>query len=203
MGRAWAWGQAHLVAQEEIRLQRKRPRFNPRVRRSPGEGKGSPLHYSCLENSMDRGAWWPTVHGVINSRTRLRDSHFHFTHLCLHPGPYSWKAEWYGKSTFGPQTSFLFCKISLMTAGSWIVDFSRVDQGKYSCLACSRCSKRLNFLSRVFSKNVLKLHRWLTCGENGLLVFHWNSSQNEATEPDILLHSKNIYQAWNIEWSSS
>ena len=31
--------------------------------RSPGEGNGNPLQYSCLENSMDRGAWWATVHG--------------------------------------------------------------------------------------------------------------------------------------------
>ena len=35
--------------------------------------KGMALHYSCLENSMDRGAWWATVHGVAKSRTRLRD----------------------------------------------------------------------------------------------------------------------------------
>ena len=32
--------------------------------RSPGEGNGNPLQYSCLENSMDRGIWWATVHGV-------------------------------------------------------------------------------------------------------------------------------------------
>ena len=32
--------------------------------RSPGEGNGNPLQYSCLGNSMDRGAWWATVHGV-------------------------------------------------------------------------------------------------------------------------------------------
>ena len=37
--------------------------------RSPGEGNGSPLQYSCLENSMDRGAWWATVHGVTKSWT--------------------------------------------------------------------------------------------------------------------------------------
>ena len=36
----------------------------PESRRYPGEGNGNPLQYSCLENSMDRGAWWPTVHGV-------------------------------------------------------------------------------------------------------------------------------------------
>ena len=37
--------------------------------RSPGEGKGNPLQYSCLENPMDREDWWPTVHGVAKSRT--------------------------------------------------------------------------------------------------------------------------------------
>ena len=41
--------------------------------RSSGEGNGNPLQYSCLENPVDRGAWWATVHGVAKSRTRLRD----------------------------------------------------------------------------------------------------------------------------------
>ena len=41
--------------------------------RSPGEGNGNPLRYSCLENPMDRGAWWATVHGVAKSRTLLSD----------------------------------------------------------------------------------------------------------------------------------
>ena len=39
--------------------------------RSPGERNGYPLQYSSLENSMDRGAWRATVHGVVKSRTRL------------------------------------------------------------------------------------------------------------------------------------
>ena len=39
--------------------------------RSPGEGNGYLLQYSCLENSIDRGAWWATVHGVAKSWTRL------------------------------------------------------------------------------------------------------------------------------------
>ena len=42
-----------------------------------GEGNGTPLQYSCLENPMDGGAWWAAVHGVAKSRTRL--SHFTFT----------------------------------------------------------------------------------------------------------------------------
>ena len=43
----------------------------PGLGSSPGGGNGSPLQYSCLENSMDRGAWWATVHGVTKNRTRL------------------------------------------------------------------------------------------------------------------------------------
>ena len=41
----------------------------PEFGRSPGEGHGNPSQYSCLENSMDRGAWRTTVHGVAKSRT--------------------------------------------------------------------------------------------------------------------------------------
>ena len=50
----------------------------PGLGRSPGEGNGNPLQYSCLENPMDRGAWWATVHGVAKSRTRLSDFTFTF-----------------------------------------------------------------------------------------------------------------------------
>ena len=39
----------------------------PELERSPGEGNGNPLQYSCLENPMDRGAWWATVHGVAKT----------------------------------------------------------------------------------------------------------------------------------------
>ena len=50
--------------------------------RSPGEGNGNPLQYSCLENPMDGGAWEATVHGVTKSRTRLSDfTFFHFQHF--------------------------------------------------------------------------------------------------------------------------
>ena len=45
----------------------------PVLGRSPGEGNGNPLHYSCLENPMDRVACWSTVHGVAKSLMRLSD----------------------------------------------------------------------------------------------------------------------------------
>ena len=43
-----------------------------------GEGNGTPLQYSCLENPMDGGAWWAAVHGVAKSWIRLRDFTFTF-----------------------------------------------------------------------------------------------------------------------------
>ena len=43
-----------------------------------GEGDGTPLQYSCLENPMDGGAWWAAVHGVAKSQTRLSDFTFTF-----------------------------------------------------------------------------------------------------------------------------
>ena len=44
--------------------------------RSPGDGNGNPLPYSCLDNSMDRGAWRVIVHGVTKSWIQLSDFHF-------------------------------------------------------------------------------------------------------------------------------
>ena len=48
---------------------------------SPGEGNGNPLWYSCLENTMDGGAWWASVHRVAKTQTQLSDltfTNFHF-----------------------------------------------------------------------------------------------------------------------------
>ena len=55
----------------------------PGLGRSPGEGNGNPLQYSCLENSMDWEAWWATVHGVAKSRTQL--SNFTFKPFLISP----------------------------------------------------------------------------------------------------------------------
>ena len=54
----------------------------PRSGRSPGEGNGNPLQYSCPDNPMDQGAWGATVHGVAKSRTLLSD--FSSSALCAH-----------------------------------------------------------------------------------------------------------------------
>ena len=54
------------------------PGLIPGWGRSPGEGNGNPPQYSCLENTMDGGAWWATVHGIAKNQTRLSNFPFHF-----------------------------------------------------------------------------------------------------------------------------
>ena len=49
------------------------PGLIPGLGKSPGEGKGNPLQYPCLENLTDRGAWWAAVHGVAKSQAQLSD----------------------------------------------------------------------------------------------------------------------------------
>ena len=49
----------------------------PGLGRSPGKGHGNPLQYSCLENPVDRGAWWAAVHGVSQSQTQLKQLSMH------------------------------------------------------------------------------------------------------------------------------
>ena len=61
-GNAGAAGDAHLI---------------PGSERSPGGGYGNPLHYSCLENSMDRGAWWATIHAITESDMTAVTKHTH------------------------------------------------------------------------------------------------------------------------------
>ena len=62
-----------------------------------GEGDGTPLQYSCLENPMDGGAWWAAVHGVAKSRTQLSDFtftfHFHAleTEMATHSSVLAWR----------------------------------------------------------------------------------------------------------------
>ena len=53
----------------------------PGLERSTGEGNGNPPQYSCLENSMDGGAWWATVHGVAKSQTGLNNFTFFLSFL--------------------------------------------------------------------------------------------------------------------------
>ena len=69
-----------------------------------GEGNGTPLQYSCLENPMDRGAWWAAIHGVEKSRTRQSDFTltFHFHALEKEMATYSSVLAWRTPGTVEP-----------------------------------------------------------------------------------------------------
>ena len=70
---------------------------------SIGEGNGTPLPYSCLENPMDGEAWWAAVHGVAKSRTRLGDFtftfHFHALEkdMATHSSVLAWRSPGMGE----------------------------------------------------------------------------------------------------------
>ena len=70
---------------------------------SVGEGNGTPLQHSCLENPTDRGAWWAAVHGVAKSRTRLIDFtftfHFHALEkeMATHSSDLAWRIPGMGE----------------------------------------------------------------------------------------------------------
>ena len=65
-------GLPRWLSGEELACQCRRCWFDPWLGRSPGGRNVNPAQYSCLENSMDRGAWWATVHRVTKSQTQLK-----------------------------------------------------------------------------------------------------------------------------------
>ena len=70
---------------------RKRCRFDPWVRKIPRRGNGNPLQYACLKNSMSRGDWWATVHGLAKSWTWPSSTHTHtHTHIHTHTQCMDW-----------------------------------------------------------------------------------------------------------------
>ena len=76
--------------------------FIPRSGRSPGEGNGNPLQYSCLENPVDGGAWSAVVHGVAKSRTQLNFTFpFHLHALeeetAIHSSVLAWRIPGMGE----------------------------------------------------------------------------------------------------------
>ena len=58
--------------------------FDPWVRKIPGMGNGNPLQYFDLENPVDQGVWWATVHGVAQSQTRLKQLSMHSGNIVDH-----------------------------------------------------------------------------------------------------------------------
>ena len=113
---------------------------NPKLICMAGEGDGTPLQYSCLENPMDGGAWWAAVRGVTKSRTRLSDFtftfHFHALEkeMATHSSVLAWRIPGTGE-TGGPPSM-----------GSHRVGHDWSDLAAAAaaiCIANSQCKARL------------------------------------------------------------
>ena len=76
----YIYGLPWWLRQYRICLQCRRLRFDPWVGRSSGDGNGNPLQYSCLENPMDSGAWWVTIHRVAIGHNWALDTTEQHTH---------------------------------------------------------------------------------------------------------------------------
>ena len=95
--------QTHVTQHAFQKLNELGYRVLPHLPYSPGEGNGTPLQYSCLENPMDGGAWWTVVHGVAKSRTLQSDFtftlHFHALEkeMATHSSVLAWRIPGMGE----------------------------------------------------------------------------------------------------------
>jgi len=127
--------------------------FNMLSRFVIGEGSGNPLQYSCLENPVDRGAWWAAVHGVKKSQTLTEWLHFHFSLPCI------------GEGNGNPLQCF--CLENPRDSGAWWAAVCGVAQSQTRLKRLSSSSSRsvIVFLSR--SKRLLI--SWLQSRSAGIL----------------------------------
>ena len=111
-----------------------------------GEGNGTPLQYSCLENPMDGGAWWAAVHGVIKSRTRLSDFtftfHFHALEkeMATHSSVLAWRVPGMGEpgglpSMGSHRVGHDWSDLAAVAAAAW--SFSEILKHYISSHICS------------------------------------------------------------------
>ena len=119
-----------------------------------GEGNGSPLQYSCLENPMDGGAWWATVHGVAKSRRWLSDftSTFHFHALEEEMATYSSVLAWrIPGMAENPYEESIITIIPCCRKGNWSREL------------CLRSHRQMGLDSKlgIFTFVINRTHLWL------------------------------------------
>ena len=132
----------------------------PRLGRSPGDEHGNLLQYSCLENPMDRGAWWATVHGVTKSWTQLKQlSTYILTNNSFSEPP---KVDphllphWFPWSL--PHESFKFTMIQQQKS-KWIPEISG-SLGSWPSILCSIISGFSSRFSCLPVAKEFKYHCW-------------------------------------------
>ena len=150
----------------------------PGLGRSPGECNGNPLQYSCLENPMDGGVWWSTVHGVAKETDMTERLHFHIHTLglpwwlsgqestcqCRRHRFNSWVRKLPWRRKWQPTSVFLPGKP--MDRGAWWATIHRVAQSQTQLkrLSMHACMNSV-YMSIPISQVILLLHTvtsWLS-----------------------------------------
>ena len=119
-----------------------------------GEGNGTPLQHSCLENPMDRGAWWAAVHGVAKSRTRLSDFTFSFhfhpleKEMATHSSILAWRIPRTGKpgglpSLGSHRVGHDWSDLAAAVAVAWLIHVEIWQKTKKFCKAIILNKKKL------------------------------------------------------------
>ena len=147
------------------------------------EGNGNPLQYSCLENPMDRGAWWAAVHGVAKSRTWLSDFtftfHFHALEeeMATHSSVLAWRIPGMGEPG------------GLPSLGSHRVrhDWSDLAAAAEECKSKPQWVVDLTPARMPIIKKSTNNKCWRRCGEKGTLLHCW-------------WERKLVQPLWRIEW---
>ena len=157
----------------------------PGSRRSPGEGNGNPLQYSCLENPMDGGAWWATVYRVKKSQTRLSDLTFTFTFLMGKDKKHmeaSWWERLRGKLSLvlmgGAMLSESLIQFSVggrgcvtpccLTSGQTIVEVLKIMVTSFKKVPCMHCCTQCpRTCRRPPSTHTSSGDSWILTGKSG------------------------------------
>ena len=150
------------------------PLFNMLSKFIIGEGNGTPLQYSCLENPMGRGAWWAAVDGVAKSRTWLSD--FTFMH---------WRRKWQPTPVFLPRES--------QGRGAWWAAIYRVTQSRTRLKWRSSSSRFIiGFIPRKKRLLILWLHspsavilepkkiKFVTVSNDGFSLIYFTELQRKS-----------------------
>ena len=163
----------------------------PTLSASPGEGNGTPLQYSCLENPMDGGAWWAAVHGVARSRTRLSNFtftfHFHALEkeMATHSSALAWRIPGTGEpggllSMGSHWVGHNWSDLAAAAAAAVLPQNYWIEPGILTRFPCESCVPRdkENFRGKIltgisfFSKSGWQSRRWF---RNSDLCHEWNN----------------------------
>ena len=148
----------------------------PRSGRSPGEGNGDLLQYSCLGNPTDRGPWWATAHGVAESDTaRVTEQQYWWKGSDGRCQSFPYKVpHWQGdKSSFPGSVSFYGCSACMLTSLLFVLDFSFLNKLLLLVIELKQAEVVFVDLYYIHSASNILSSKSLWCSEHNSYIKMW------------------------------